>query len=100
MAGKISSRTAKDLLAASVEDPEKDPEDIATEKGLFQVTDVASIGKVVEELVRTHEDVVNDFRGGKTAALQFLVGQGMKALKGAVDPTALRGLIEEEIAKS
>src|SRR3989344_5895231 len=100
MAGKISSRTAKDLLAASVEDPEKDPEDIATEKGLFQVTDAASIGKVVEELVRTHEDVVKDFRGGKTAALQFLVGQGMKALKGAVDPTTLRVLIEEEIAKS
>ena len=100
MAGKISSRTAKDLLAASVEDPEKDPEDIATEKGLFQVTDATSIGKVVEELVRTHEDVVKDFRGGKTAALQFLVGQGMKALKGAVDPTTLRVLIEEEIAKS
>jgi Asp-tRNA(Asn)/Glu-tRNA(Gln) amidotransferase B subunit len=36
---------------------------------------------------------------GKAGALQFLVGQAMKATKGAGNPTLLRGILEERLKK-
>lgn len=98
--GKISSRTAKDLLAACLIEKGKDPEIIAEERGLFQKTDVAGIGRVVLDIVAAHSGVVADYKAGKAAALEFLVGQGMKALKGAVDPTTLRNLIQKQISSN
>ena len=100
VASKISSRTGKDLLVASIASPEKDPEEIAREKGLFQVTDVASISAVVDEVIAAHAGVVSDFKAGKAAALEFLVGQGMKALKGAADPKTLRELFRAKLEKT
>ena len=96
---KISSRTAKDLLLTCIEDKTKDAEVIAQEKGLFQVTDTSAIEGTVRDILKKHEAVVADYKAGKAAALEFLVGQGMKALRGAVDPAVLRDFIRSEIGK-
>ena len=100
MADKISSRTAKDLLVACVAEGGRDPEDIAEERGIFRINDDAAIEKVVRELLLKHNGVAADYRAGKEAALEYLVGQGMKALKGAVDPSVLRTLIRDRIIKN
>jgi aspartyl-tRNA(Asn)/glutamyl-tRNA(Gln) amidotransferase subunit B len=39
---------------------------------------------------------VADYKAGKQAALQFLVGQAMKATKGAANP----GIIKEMLVKT
>ena len=96
---KISSRTAKDLLLACIQEKGKDPESIAHEKGLFQITDTENIDTVVSQILEKHPSVISDYKAGKSAALEFLVGQGMKALKGAVDPNTLRTLIQKQISK-
>ncbi len=92
---KISSRAAKDLLIESVQGA-KDPEILAEEKGLFAVTD---IGAVVADVLEKNASVAADFKAGKAAALEFLLGQCMKALKGAGDPEALRKLLKERISE-
>ena len=94
--GKISSRVAKDLLRAVIEE-DKEPEIIAKERGLFSAaaTDVTA---VIDKILAEHASVVADYKGGKEAALQFLIGQGMRTLKGAVDPAQLRASIIERIA--
>ncbi|OGG60707.1 glutaminyl-tRNA synthase (glutamine-hydrolyzing) subunit B [Candidatus Kaiserbacteria bacterium RIFCSPHIGHO2_01_FULL_56_24] len=94
--GKISSRVAKDLLRAVIEE-DKEPEIIAKERGLFSAaaTDVTA---VIDTILAEHASVVADYKGGKEAALQFLIGQGMRTLKGAVDPAQLRASIIERIA--
>ena len=92
---KISSRAAKDLLAESIQGG-KDPEILAQERGLFSVTG-ADIGSVVERVVEKNASVVSDFKAGKAAALEFLVGQCMKTLKGGGDPEALREALRKKM---
>lgn len=94
--GKISSRAAKDLLVHTIEE-NKDPEVIAGERGLLISADSNALDGVILEIIAKNAGVVADYKNGKEAALQFLIGQGMKAMKGAVDPAKLREAILEKI---
>ncbi len=94
---KISSRGAKDLLAA-VRADSRNPEEIAKERGLYQMADQANLEPIVLKVIAENGPVVADYQKGKASALEFLVGQGMKALRGAADPQALRGLIIEKMS--
>lgn len=94
--GEVSSRGAKDILRAMVEKGGT-PETIAKEKGLLQSHDPEVLRGTVQEVLGAHADVVADYRAGKEAALQFLLGAAMKASKGVGNPALLRKLIIEEI---
>ena len=93
---KISSRVAKDVLLESAKDG-ADPEEIAKQRGLFQADSGANIDAVVAETLLKHPGVVEDFKKGKGAALEYLLGQCMKALRGAADPVVLREKMREAI---
>lgn len=93
-AGKISSRVAKDLLVMTI-DEKRDPEIIAQEHKLFQSSDVGHLGSVVSRVLAENPSVAADYKAGKEAALQFLIGQGMRIMKGAADPAALRAALLE-----
>ena len=86
---KISSRGAKDLIMHTIEE-KKDPEMIANERGLVMQSGGDNLEKVIGDIIAKNQDVVADYKGGKEAALQFLIGEGMKELKGAVDPEQLK----------
>ncbi|MFA6094608.1 MAG: Asp-tRNA(Asn)/Glu-tRNA(Gln) amidotransferase subunit GatB [Candidatus Paceibacterota bacterium] len=92
----ISSRGAKDILAILALSG-GDPEIIANEKGLIQKNDPEALKKIVENIIVANPTVVADFKAGKEAALQFLVGQGMKESKGSANPGVLKELIRELI---
>ncbi|MDP2648869.1 MAG: Asp-tRNA(Asn)/Glu-tRNA(Gln) amidotransferase subunit GatB [bacterium] len=94
---KLNSRTAKDVLALSVESGGS-PSRIAAEKGLIGGTvGEDAVGAVVDDVIAKNPDVVADFKSGKGSALEFLVGQCMKALRGAADPMALRELLKSKL---
>ncbi len=97
MGSKLSSRGAKDLLLLTITDP-RDPEVVAREKGLL-IDSSLDMGSVLDDIVLKNMSVVADYKAGKEAALQFLVGQGMKALKGAVNPTTLKDAIVTRLAQ-
>src|SRR3989344_1937226 len=94
---KISSRAAKDILTESVKSG-RDPEEVAKSGNLYQVSAGNDFEAVVAEVLSENASVVNDFKKGKEAALEYLVGQSMKALRGAGDPVALRELIRSKIS--
>ncbi len=96
---KLSSRGAKDLIIAAYkkEQVSGDPEKDAETKGLLQKSDKGELKKIVGEIVKEHSSVVDDYKNGKDSALQFLVGQGMKATKGAANPQMLKELFKESI---
>ena len=98
-AGEISSRGAKDILAEIVEKGGS-PKVIAKEKNLIQKSDENELQKVVEEIIKNNQKVVQDFKGGKEASLQFLVGQGMKATKGSGNPEVIKKMLKEKIKNS
>lgn len=63
-----------------------DPTAIVKEKGLAQVSDAGAIAGFAEQAIAANEKVAAEFRGGKEAALMFLVGQVMKLSKGKANP--------------
>lgn len=86
---KVSSRAAKDLLIYVIEEG-KEPELLAQERGLLMNQSGADIESTVLSILAQNPSVVDDYKKGKEAALQFLLGQGMRILKGAVDPAKLK----------
>ena len=63
-----------------------DPAAIVKDKGLAQVSDTGAIDGFAEQAIAANEKVAAEFRGGKEAALMFLVGQVMKLSKGKANP--------------
>jgi aspartyl-tRNA(Asn)/glutamyl-tRNA(Gln) amidotransferase subunit B len=96
-AKNISSRSAKDILAICV-DGVSEPEKVAKDRGLLQEGAGADIKPVVAKIVADNPTVVADFKGGKAPALEYLVGQGMKALRGATDPMSLREEFKKQLS--
>ena len=89
---KITSRIAKDLLKSVVFEG-IDPQKAVIEGGLLQNDSKEALAGIVADIVAQNPTVVSDYRNGKQAALQFLVGQGMKLSKGTAKPTLLPELI-------
>jgi aspartyl-tRNA(Asn)/glutamyl-tRNA(Gln) amidotransferase subunit B len=96
--GTLSSRGAKEVLIKLLVEG-GDPEVIAKESGFEQVNDTEALRKAVQAVIVREAGTVEQYRGGKEAALQYLVGQGMKETKGAGNPGVLRELLIEEIGK-
>jgi aspartyl-tRNA(Asn)/glutamyl-tRNA(Gln) amidotransferase subunit B len=94
---KIGSRVAKDLLP-ELFGAQSSPLAIATEKNVLQVSDASALDPIIEQVIAEHAEVVEQYRGGKDASLQFLVGQGMKLSKGAANPQMLRDEIAKKLA--
>jgi aspartyl-tRNA(Asn)/glutamyl-tRNA(Gln) amidotransferase subunit B len=93
---KISSRSAKDLLMIAISDP-REPEKIAAEKGIFQVTSANDLGRIVQKIIADNPAVAGDYKAGKAVALEYLVGQGMKVLRGAADAATLRAMLKDQL---
>ncbi len=94
---KITSRVAKDLLKEVVFEG-ADPEIIAQERGILQDNSSEKLTAIIEEVIAANESVVADYKGGKEAALQFLVGQGMKLSKGSANPATLADLFKSRLS--
>jgi aspartyl-tRNA(Asn)/glutamyl-tRNA(Gln) amidotransferase subunit B len=94
--GSISSRVAKDILLEMAQS-NVDPEKYANEHNLIASNDDETLKKAVGGVIAAHPSVVADFRAGKQAALEFLLGQCMRTLRGAGNPEKLRSLLREEM---
>jgi aspartyl-tRNA(Asn)/glutamyl-tRNA(Gln) amidotransferase subunit B len=96
--GKITSRVAKDLLKEVVFEG-VDPEIIAKERGILQDNSSEKLAAIIEEVVSVNYSVVTDYKNGKEAALQFLVGQGMKLSRGSANPATLAELFKSRLTE-
>lgn len=94
--GEISSRGAKDILVEMVHHG-GNPRDIAETKGLFQKSDTGELQEVIDKIILENPKVVAEYKSGKEASLQYLIGQGMKETKGAANPGVLKSLLEASL---
>ena len=81
----LNAPGAKEVFAILFEQG-GDPNKIVEEKGLAQVSDSGALDAWVEEAVAANAKSVADYQAGKKAALQFLMGQVMRASKGKANP--------------
>ncbi len=94
--GAISSKIVKDLYDKAFAGGEDFPEVYEREKPQ-QITDVAALEKIIDEIIAANPKQVEQYRAGKTTVIGFFVGQVMKASKGQASPAAVNELLAKKL---
>jgi len=89
---KISGLAAKQVLAEMFSSRE-DSSDIIERLGLWQISDTSDLEDIVKHIVKENPKAVEDFRAGKEASLQFLLGQVMKESRGKANPKIAKDIL-------
>ncbi len=90
---KVISNTSGKVIFEEIMNGNTDIDKIIEDKGLRQISDDSAIEKIVNDVLAANQKSVDDYRGGKTNALGFLVGQCMKASKGQANPAKCKELV-------
>ncbi|MBQ5965605.1 Asp-tRNA(Asn)/Glu-tRNA(Gln) amidotransferase subunit GatB [Massilia sp. ZL223] len=99
--GTISNKAAKEVFAAMWEAKSTDEHlaDIVIEqKGLKQISDTGALEAIVDEVLAANAKSVEQYRAGKEAAINALIGQTMKASKGKANPAQVTELLKKKLA--
>lgn len=94
--GKISGKSAKDVLDKLLEEQGGDVDALIEQMGLSQINDTEAIVKVIEEVLKNNADKVLEYKSGKDKLFGFFVGQAMKNLKGA-NPSVVNAILKEKL---
>lgn len=92
--GKISSRSAKDILAMIVIE-DGSPIKIAEEKDLLQKNDEETIKKIIQKIIEANPLIVETYKKGKENAIMSLVGIAMKETQGSANPQIVLKILKE-----
>ena len=76
-----------------------DPSDIIERLGLWQLSDTNDLEDIASHIIAENPKAVEDYKKGKDASLQFLVGQVMKESRGKANPKIVRGIMEKLLKK-
>ena len=71
---------------------------LAEKNGLIQKSNAADIVPAIEKVIADNASVVDEYKKGKAVSLQFLIGQAMKATKGAANPEVVKKLLMEKLS--
>ncbi|MCH1427827.1 MAG: Asp-tRNA(Asn)/Glu-tRNA(Gln) amidotransferase subunit GatB [Alphaproteobacteria bacterium] len=94
--GSISGKIAKEVFADMFETG-KDAKQVVEEKGLKQVSDEGAIISMIDEVLASNEDKVDEYRSGKEKLFGFFVGQVMKASKGQANPGMVNQILKQKL---
>jgi aspartyl-tRNA(Asn)/glutamyl-tRNA(Gln) amidotransferase subunit B len=97
-AGRISGRQAKEVLEQVFATGER-PGVIVEREGIYQLSDQSELERIVEEVIGSNTKAVGDYRRGKLAAKQALIGQVMKRTQGRASPEVVNTLIEARLTR-
>jgi aspartyl-tRNA(Asn)/glutamyl-tRNA(Gln) amidotransferase subunit B len=85
----ISPPTGKAVLQRLYQDGGR-PSAIVEAEGLAQVSDIAAVDRLVDQVLREHPDQVRQYRQGKRAVGQWLFGQVMRQAAGRAKPSLVQ----------
>jgi aspartyl-tRNA(Asn)/glutamyl-tRNA(Gln) amidotransferase subunit B len=95
----ISATGAKQVLEEAFETGDAAGA-IVERRGLRQVVDASALEAWVDEVIAENPGPVEQFRGGKEAALNAVLGQVMKKSGGSANPKAVRELLLQRLSGS
>ncbi len=96
--GTINKTTAKAVFE-KIYAENIDPTAYVKANGLEMMSDDGELDKLIAEIVAANPKSVADYKGGKKAAVGFLVGQVMKATKGKADAGKVNAKLQEILNK-
>jgi len=91
----MTSKNAQDAFAIMFETG-KSPTAIADEQG-WKPADAGEIEKFCDEAIEANPGPADDFRNGKDAALNRILGHVMKLSKGSADPGQVREILSNKL---
>lgn len=94
--GEISGKLAKEIFAKMMESGDSAPV-IMEREGLKQISDSSELEKIVDTVITGNPAQVEQYKGGKTAVIGFLVGQVMKASRGQANPQAVNEILKRKL---
>jgi aspartyl-tRNA(Asn)/glutamyl-tRNA(Gln) amidotransferase subunit B len=94
--GELTGKLAKDVLARMFESGEA-PLVIVEREGLRAIGDSGALEKIIDEVIAANPKQVDQYKGGKTTVIGFLVGQVMKASRGQANPAAVNELLKSKL---
>lgn len=96
---KINSSAADELFGILCDsNNDETPEAAAGRHGLLQIRDESQMDAWCDAAIAANPKSVEDYRGGKQAAIGALVGAVMKASKGQADPKAAREILAKKLS--
>jgi len=94
--GKISSKMAKTVFEEMFKTG-MDPESIAGEKGLEQISDLDELESAIDQVITDNPGPVGQYREGKEKAIGFLIGQVMAKTKGKANPKLVNEIMVRKL---
>jgi aspartyl-tRNA(Asn)/glutamyl-tRNA(Gln) amidotransferase subunit B len=99
--GTINNKSAKEVFQAMWEAKSADEnlaDVIIEQKDLKQTSDTGALEAIVDEVLAANAKSVEQYRAGKEAAINALIGQTMKASKGKANPAQVTELLKKKLA--
>ena len=94
--GELSGKLAKEIFPKMFASGDA-PRAIMEREGLKQISDTSALEKMVDEVIANNPKQVEQYKGGKTTVIGFLVGAVMKASRGQANPATVNQLLAEKL---
>jgi aspartyl-tRNA(Asn)/glutamyl-tRNA(Gln) amidotransferase subunit B len=94
--GELSGKLAKEVFPKMFSTGDT-PAAIVEREGLKQISDTGALEKVIADVIAANPKQVEQYKGGKTTVLNFLVGQAMKATRGQANVAVVTELLKQKL---
>jgi aspartyl-tRNA(Asn)/glutamyl-tRNA(Gln) amidotransferase subunit B len=94
--GELTGKLAKEILPKMFETGDS-ARAIMDREGLKQISDTGALDAIIAEVLAANPKQVDQYKGGKTAVIGFLVGQVMKASRGQANPAVVNELLRSKL---
>jgi aspartyl-tRNA(Asn)/glutamyl-tRNA(Gln) amidotransferase subunit B len=95
-AGKINNNQAKEIFAEMFASG-RPAAAVIESKGFEQISDIAELALIVDDVILGNETQVAEYRGGNDKLFGFFVGQVMKASQGKANPKIVNEILKEKL---
>jgi aspartyl-tRNA(Asn)/glutamyl-tRNA(Gln) amidotransferase subunit B len=93
---RLSGKLAKEIFPKMFATGDS-PAAIMEREGLQQISDSGALEKIIAEVIARNPKQVEQYRGGKTTVMNFLVGQAMKATRGQANVALVTELFKQKL---
>jgi aspartyl-tRNA(Asn)/glutamyl-tRNA(Gln) amidotransferase subunit B len=94
--GELSGKLAKEIFPRMFSTGDS-PAAIAEREGLKQISDTGALDAVIADVIAGNPKQVEQYRGGKTTVVNYLVGQAMKATRGQANVAVVTELLKQKL---
>ncbi len=91
---KISRDSAKKVFKAVFTD-NVNPAEYIKANNMEMVSDTGAIKPIIEDVIVNNQKAVDEYKGGKEASFNYLIGQSMRALKGKAPASEVTKILKE-----